>query len=282
MKTGDTGRRLNLNLAGVRFEIDSVNSEHMGARLARYEGCPENAGASPDSKSGTLISANLAPAIFLQMTPEDIRKEKDLTIQSWQKHGIEISDIHDSYYEFTALLEKILPILIDHQIIYMHGSAICVNGQGFLFTAPSGTGKSTHARLWRERYGEEIVMINDDKPLIRLINNEIFICGSPWNGKHNLGNQIAAPLRGIVRLRRGNINEIRDLSKAEAFKELYLQTYRFKKKEKMQTVMSLLARIIEQVPCYALSCNMDPEAAEVARAGIDKGWTAEKRQQNGE
>lgn len=277
MITGDFERHLDLNLAGVRFEIDPVNSRHMALRLAGYEGKLEIVGISPESKCSAQVRAPLAPAFFLRMTPEDIREEKELTIQTWEKRNVEFPEVDDSYFEFTALHKKVLPVLIDHQIIHLHGSAVCVNGQGFLFTAPSGTGKSTHARLWRERFGEEVVMINDDKPLIRFLDNEILICGSPWTGKHDLGRQIAAPLRAIVKLRRGEVNEIRHLSKAEAFKELYLQTYQFKEKEKMQVAMSLLAKLIEQIPCFSLSCNMDPNAAEIARAGIDKDWNGLSR-----
>jgi len=150
----------------------------------------------------------------------------------------------------------------------MHGSAVALNGQGYLFTAPSGTGKSTHTKLWRVQFGDEVCMINDDKPLLRFTEDEIYLCGSPWNGKHGLGSAVEVPLCGIVRLRRGETNEIEPMSQAAAVKELYLRTYRFKDREKMQIVMELIGRIVEKVPCYSLRCNMKPEAAEVARRGV--------------
>lgn len=112
-------------------------------------------------------------------------------------------------------------------------------------------------------------MINDDKPLVRVEKNEIYLCGSPWKGKHGLGRQMEVPLRAVVKLRRGERNRIRPLGSSAAFRELYLQTYHFEDKGRMQAALDLLAQIIERVPCYDLCCNMEPEAAGAAREGIE-------------
>ncbi len=131
--------------------------------------------------------------------------------------------------------------------------------------APSGTGKSTHARLWREVYGDRVTMINDDKPLIRAKKDgEIRIFGSPWNGKHHLGQNVSAPLNAIVRMRRGERNSIQPLDKTEALKLLYLGTERFDDPEKTGKLLEIIDRIMRHVRFYDLQCNMDPEAARVA------------------
>lgn len=245
---------LDLILAGIRVRIIPLHGERLAARLAGYEaaGIPEE-----------------EPEIVLQLTPEEVEAKKQETIQLLTRHGMEIPDTDDSFYEYMGLFDQLLHALIRHRVIHIHGSAICVNGQGYLFIAPSGTGKSTHARLWRERYGGEVVMINDDKPLIRFTDDEIFLCGNPWNGKHGLGSPIEAPLRGVVRIRRGEQNAIRRLDIGRSLKELFIQTYQFKDREKMQIVLELLGKIVTKVPCFELHCNMDPAAAETAREALE-------------
>ena len=84
-----------------------------------------------------------------------------------------------------------------YDTILFHGSAVAVDGIGYLFTAKSGTGKSTHTRLWRELFGERAVMLNDDKPLIKVSENGIIVYGTPWDGKHRLSTNTFVPLKGI-------------------------------------------------------------------------------------
>lgn len=247
--------QITLNLAGIRTIVVSDHTEQLMHWLSGYE--------------DTDLPAD-APSITLRVTPEEIAEEREQTIDYWQKEGLQFTDEDDSFFECTRLFKKALAELIHHNIIYLHGSAISVNGQGYLFIAPSGTGKSTHTRLWRERYGSEVVMINDDKPFVRFTDDDIYLCGNPWNGKHGLGSQVEAPLRAIVHIRRAEENRVEPLDRLGALKQLYIQTYRFKDRAKMEIVLHLLARILENVPCYTLYCNMDPSAAELARESINK------------
>ena len=246
---------IRLALAGVRTEIYPVYREQMEKRLAGY-----GDGPLPEN----------APVITVRTSPEEIEAEKERTIQCWIRTGMEIPEAGGDYFEMTAVLRRVLEEILQYGVLYIHGSAICMDGRGYLFTAPSGTGKSTHARLWKERFGDRVTVINDDKPLVRVSEDGIFLCGSPWNGKHGIGCQMEAPLRAVVRLRRGEKNEIRPISTTEALKELYLQTLRFRDAEKMQMVLQLLGAILENVPCYGLTCTMDPDAAETARRGLEK------------
>ena len=252
--------RIIIFLAGVKVEIEPVNYNLLAERLAGYMSLP--------SENNAAYRAEM-PVIRIRMMQDEIDDEKAKTLRCWEREGIEIPNVDDSYYEYLALRKKALKELANCRILYLHGSAICVNRQGYLFTAPSGTGKSTHVRLWREHFEDEVIVVNDDKPLIRVESDEIYLCGSPWNGKHGLGCQMEVPLRAIVKLRRGDTNSIAPLGSAEAFRELFLQTHHFEEKEKMQAVMAMLARIIECTPCYSLQCNMELNAAEVARAGIE-------------
>lgn len=180
-----------------------------------------------------------------------------------------------NYIETLLVYRKIAFNIINNDVLLMHGSAIMVNGKGVLFTALSGTGKSTHTRLWREMLGERCVMVNDDKPLVRVEENASLpeIYGTPWDGKHHLSNNLHCPLHAVVRLVRGVQNEIYEISDRKIFPILLQQTFRTSDSLFTTKVMNLLARLAGKVRFYELHCNMDPEAAEVAYAGIFKKTT---------
>ena len=130
------------------------------------------------------------------------------------------------YLESLAVYRKISEAVLDYDAFLFHCSAVAVDGEAYLFTAPSGTGKSTHTRLWRERFGERAVMINDDKPLIRMEEGTFYVYGTPWNGKHHLSVNQKAPVKAICLLERGKTNYAQQISPAEAYPGLYRQIYR--------------------------------------------------------
>jgi len=134
----------------------------------------------------------------------------------------------------------------------------------YLFTAKSGTGKSTHTRLWREMLGDRAVMVNDDKPFLRVMPDGIRAYGSPWNGKHGLGNNIDVPLKAICILERGEQNEIQQISANEAVSMLLQQSNRPQQSALLPKYLELLECIANKTAFYRLKCNMDPEAAQIA------------------
>ena len=150
----------------------------------------------------------------------------------------------------------------EYNAFLFHGSAIAVDGEAYLFTAKSGTGKSTHARLWREMLGERAVMVNDDKPMIRVTDHGAIVYGTPWNGKHHLGANIAVPLKSICILERGAENQICRVSKAEALPMLVQQAHRPNDPAALARTMTLIDKL--QAPIYRLRCNMDISAAELS------------------
>ena len=172
----------------------------------------------------------------------------------------------DAYLETLALYRKIAEKIADYDVLLMHGSAIGVDGQGYLFTAPSGTGKSTHARLWREYLedGHDVVMINDDKPLIRFVDDRIMIYGTPWDGKHRLSANTSVPLKAIGRIIRGELNQTEAMNETDKWPLLIGQSYRPESMLALERVLGLLERIKKEVPFYEIQCDMSMEAAEVA------------------
>ena len=132
---------------------------------------------------------NAVPDFYVNIYQKDI----DLA-RSKVKHDYSYTD---AYLEEIAVHRKIAERMPSFSTILMHGSVLAVDGQGYMFTASSGTGKSTHARLWRELLGEKVTMINDDKPLIRISDGHAEIFGTPYNGKHRLGTNTSAPLKAM-------------------------------------------------------------------------------------
>ena len=145
-----------------------------------------------------------------------------------------------------------------------HGSVVAVDGEGYLFTAKSGTGKSTHTRLWREVLGDRAVMVNDDKPFLCFSESGVLVCGSPWNGKHRLGANLTVPLKAVCILERGEENRIRSIAPKEALTMLVQQSNRPRAAQLMPKYLELLDRLAQGTDFYRLQCNMDPEAARIA------------------
>ena len=149
-----------------------------------------------------------------------------------------------------------------------HGSAIAVDGVAYLFTAKSGTGKSTHTALWRQVFGERAVMINDDKPLLKLTPEGVLVCGTPWNGKHGLGCNKMVPLKAICILERAEQNAITPMDAADVLPMLMQQSFRTGTTGGTVLLFDILDKLTKRVQLYRLGCNMDPQAAIVAYEGM--------------
>ena len=150
-----------------------------------------------------------------------------------------------------------------------HGSVVAVDGAAYLFTAASGTGKSTHVALWRKLFGERAVMVNDDKPLLH-IGDVVTAYGTPYDGKHRLSNKIAVPLKAVCILTRAAENSIVPITKSEAYAMLIQQAYRPNDVIALQKTMALVDKLADNVRLYRLGCNMDIEAAKVAYEGMNQ------------
>ena len=251
---------MELELAGIALQVKTPHIEKLRPLLREYIIEPESAGAALTEES--LIDVPLIEAPLVEVSEQDVVAQKEQSYKVFAERE-EDPPANDLEYEFVALYKKILNYLIDHKVVYLHGSLISINGNGYLFMAPSGTGKSTHVRLWKERYGDRVTVINDDKPVVK-VNGSVRAYGTPWNGKHRLGCNSEVPLRGIVRLRRGITNKIDELDKREALKLLYIHTLHFDDACKMKLLLEVIGTIVEKVRFYDLQCNMELEAAEVA------------------
>lgn len=146
---------------------------------------------------------------------------------------------------------------------------ISVDGIGYLFTAKSGTGKSTHTKYWREYFKDRAVMINDDKPLLAIKENKVYAYGTPWDGKHRLSTNTCVPLKSICILQRGDTNIISKIDKKGAYTMLLQQVNRpVGDVSAMNKTLKLIDALSNCVEFYSLHCTMDITAAKVAYEGM--------------
>lgn len=208
------------------------------------------------------------PDDSVSISEEDIVFEREKTSREFAYEGLDQPSFTDGEYEITAVYRKIAELMPAYGCMVFHGSAVAVDGVGYLFTAKSGTGKSTHTRLWREYFGDKAVMVNDDKPIIHVTDEGVTVCGTPYNGKHRLGNNITVPLKAICILERSEDNHIGSITASQAYPMLLQQVYRPHGGEGMAATLKLIDKLKENVSLYRLGCNMDISAAETAYNGM--------------
>ena len=201
---------------------------------------------------------------------EDIERERVMSAKTRAAEGRPQIKCSDAYLETLAIYRKLAEALVERDVLLFHGSVVAVDGEAYLFTAKSGTGKSTHTRLWRETFGERAVMINDDKPLLRVSREGVRAYGTPWNGKHHLGCNGSAPLKALCILERDKVNHVERISAEDAFPRMLQQCYLPEDGEKVEKTLALLERMSQCVKLYRLGCNMDPEAALVSYQGMQE------------
>ncbi len=213
------------------------------------------------------------PQITVDITPEDI----EFSIAHLVRYfGEQPEPYDDAFLENVSIQNVLGRRLLDFDVLALHGSALCMDGEAIIFTAKSGTGKSTHARFWRETFGDRVWMINDDKPMIRLENGRAVVYGTPWDGKHHLSRNASAPLRAIVKLERDAENHIGPMDGPDAFQLLMTHgvvtrrgPMRLSGAAKLRA-MALEEALLDASEFYRLGCGPEPDAARVAWEGIFK------------
>lgn len=209
------------------------------------------------------------PEYRISITPADIAFERDRSAREDLVEGRPVGKYGDGYLETLAVYRKLTLALLPENILLVHGSVVAVDGEGYLFTAKSGTGKSTHTRLWMEVFGPRAVMVNGDKPLLHVGDSGVTVYGTPWDGKEHLSRNMSCPLKAICILARGEDNRIWPVSKKAALPMLLQQCNRPREPAALAKALALTDRLGSLVPIYRLECNMSPEAAVVAYEGMD-------------
>lgn len=194
------------------------------------------------------------PDFKIEMTPAEIQKEKEKDKET------AVSKSSAPYLETLAFLRKLCDKLAEYQCFLMHGAVISWKENAYMFTAPSGTGKSTHIALWRKYMGADVQVINGDKPFLRIEKNQVRVYGSPWAGKEGWQNNTSGVLKGICVLKQAKENKIQRLSAVEALPYLVPQIYFTEETEQAEKLLDALDRLLLQVSVYCLECNRSKEA----------------------
>ncbi len=177
----------------------------------------------------------------------------------------------DNLLEYMGTGSIFYRLLLYYSGMMLHASAVEMDGKAYLFSAASGTGKSTHAALWLREFKDRAHILNDDKPALRFEDGAFCAYGTPWSGKTPLSLNRKVPLQGIAFLERSETNRIRRISAGEALPLLLEQTVRPKDPALAEKLFAVLDKLLKSTPVYRLSCNMDPEAAHLSYQTMKEG-----------
>lgn len=173
------------------------------------------------------------------------------------------SEYHWCGYDFFRQIQR-------YDGFFFHASAVALDNRAYLFSAQKGTGKSTHTRQWVKYFGNDrAVIINDDKPVVRLLDDEFFVCGNPFSGKEDISADMMVPLKGICFLQRAENNSIQRIKPAQALPLFFSQTLLEKDPEFMDKLLTLCDKLMEKIPIYILECNISAQAVETAYKGMN-------------
>lgn len=200
----------------------------------------------PDAAEGT-------PAVWVSQA--DLEARRDLYP----------AGMSDMLLEYNELPGRVSEYLLEHDCCLFHGAAFLWREKAYIFTAPSGTGKSTQYVLWKEQLGEEMQILNGDKPILRLeADGRLWVYPSPWQGKENMGSMRCAPLGGVIVLQQGVVNSVRRLRPVEAVAPLYLQfLFPGETEETVRRVCALESCLIDQVPVWHMVNRGDVDSAKL-------------------
>ncbi|MCL2088509.1 MAG: hypothetical protein FWH14_03410 [Oscillospiraceae bacterium] len=185
---------------------------------------------------------------------------------------IELKGTHDlALREYVAANEAFNNRVIFGGGIILHSSAIRAGGKGIAFSALSGTGKSTHARLWKSCHGEDVAYINDDKPAVLFESDRPILYGNPWSGKTDINSNISAPLAAVVFLKQAPYNKAEEISPADAYFNLLEQTYRpYYDGDIGRRSIDSIERLLDKTRFYVLQCSISAEAVETIKNLLER------------
>lgn len=176
----------------------------------------------------------------IEISDEDIRTEQ------------ENADVPCSldYCESICVYRSISNQLIQYDAFLLHGACIEYRGDVYAFCAKSGVGKSTHLTLWKELYGEDVHIINGDKPIIRKRDGQFYVYGTPWAGKEGWNINTCAPLKALCFLERGATNSIESLPGSQVMSRLGHQILMPKSTPHMLHYLDMMDDLIRNISCY--------------------------------
>ena len=233
-----------------------------GADDAKSDADVAKSDAAEVASGADVAKSDAAVDFSVSVSEEDIEFERMKSAEQDEADGIPVRHFSDCYLETLAVLRHIADRLPEFNAILFHGSVIAYKGRAYMFTAPSGTGKTTHVRMWLEQLPEAYVL-NGDKPFLKAdAEGKILACGNPWQGKENYGCNEMLPLEAICLLERAPDNHISEIDLNSALPALMRQTHH--PANGIVDSLRVLGQVSSNVRLYRLGCNTDPEAAQVS------------------
>ena len=204
------------------------------------------------------------PNYAITMNEEDLKNESSNSIDG----KVYVNE------EISALYRKIANLFVEEGIVVFHGSSFKVDDIGYIITARSGVGKSTHSRLLKQLIGDDFTYINDDKPLLKVNDKDVTIYGNPWNGKERRGNNVSAPLKAVLFLSRSEKPSFKKIiNKEEIYIKLLSQIYLPKEKDQREKALKLVDTLLKNINFYEINVNMGEESAKMTYERIIKDET---------
>lgn len=203
------------------------------------------------------------PQISFEVTEQDIDFETEKVGGIYTRTNSELSAFLRKFAEFVHTKNGFL----------IHAALIDVDGTGVAFSAPSGTGKTTHLHLWKQLLGDKVFVVNGDKPIVRFFENEQypFGYGTPWCGKELYGENTKVPIKHFCFIERSDTNSCEKINVGDNLGLFFKQIYMPKKDPiSIANTLKLSNLFLKQVTVWKIKCNMDISAAEVAYNTIFK------------
>ena len=191
--------------------------------------------------------SDLSPEIQVNISEDDIAYE---CTEAQKTHATQDT----GYLETLAVYRKISEAMLSFDTFLMHGAVVAVDDEAYMFTASSGTGKTTHILKWKNNIQGAFV-VNGDKPLIKISETKAIACGTPWCGKEQLGTNTMVPLKAIVLMERSENNFIEEVSFGKALVFLLQQVYRPVETVKIKKTLALLSELSARVRFFRFCFN---------------------------
>ncbi len=186
-----------------------------------------------------------------------------------KKKREELPHLSAQEHEYMWTGEAFYNELIKHNGMMLHSSCVEKDGYAYLFSARSGTGKSTHTHLWLKNLSGTRI-INDDKPALVYESGKWFVWGTPFSGKTDENVNAKIPVKAIVFLKRSEENKVEKMPISKAVGLLLEQTINPVNRDLAIKMLDLADTLLRTVPVFSLGCNMDPQAAIVAYNEIER------------
>lgn len=227
--------------------------------------CVEMDNRYPDLESLCRGYVSDEPAqLVLRVTPEEIEAER----------RSQTYEFPDGYLETICIYRSLALEMLQYGVFIMHASVIDVDGEGYAFLAPSGTGKTTQTRLWLEHFGSRARVINGDKPLIRMTPEgdgwKFVAYGTPWCGKEGMGCNASVPLKALFLLERAEEPSCEQSGEEDSIDRIFRQMLLPEQADQMDALLTMADRLIEMVPAYILRCNMTVDSVKTAFEAVQR------------